>query len=142
MTGFITSDGADYLMKLFAGIETVADAYYLALVTQPVGTTESGEELVEPDFGDYYRAPIDLGPENWYVAYGSMTNTVQIAIAQPTTDAWTGIIGWAICDSDFGGRVLYAGDEESFDIAIDEQLYLAPGSVTLAIEQDGWREVT
>lgn len=142
MTGFITADGADYMMRLFAGVEEVASSYYLALVTEPVGTTESGSELTEPDFGDYYRAPVPLGPENWYVAYGSMTNINQIAVAQPSTDEWTGIIGWAICDSDSGGRILYAGDEESFSIGIGEQLYLPAGSVTLAIEQDGWREVT
>jgi hypothetical protein len=142
MTGFITSDGADYLMSVFAGIEDVAPEYWVALVTAPVGTSESGDELTEPDFGDYSRSSISSGPENWVVAYGALTNIMEIPFPIPGLDPWTGVVGWALCDSQSGGRVLYAGDAEPYDVAVGEQVVLPAGSVTLGIELESWREVT
>lgn len=142
MTGFITADGSDYLMNLFSGIEDVMPFYYVALVTNPVGTAESGDELSEPPYEDYARAAIEIGPENWVVAYGALTNSVQIALSVPGAQAWTGIVGWAICDSSSGGRVLFAGDEEPFDIAIGEQTYLPAGALTISIDMGSWRETT
>lgn len=142
MTGFITTDGSDYLMNLFAGIEDVVPIYYVALVTVPIGTAESGDELVEPAFNDYARSAIEIGPENWTVAYGALTNSVQIALAVPSIQPWTGIMGWAICDADSGGRVLFAGDEDPFDIAIGEQTYLPAGALTISVDMSSWRETT
>jgi hypothetical protein len=142
MSGFITTDGADYLMNLWSGIETVSSYYFIALVTEPVGSAESGDELVEPDDVDYFRTPVDVGPENWTVAYGSVTNTVQIALAVPSSVDWTGIVGWAICDSEVGGRILWAGDEEPFDISVEEQTYLPAGSLSLSLDMGSWRETT
>lgn len=140
MSGFITADGADYLMSVFAGVEDVLPEYYVALVTAPVGTAESGEELAEPLVGDYGRAMISSGPENWVVAYGSLTNTVEITFPIPGLDPWDGIVGWALCDSAAGGRVFYAGDYDPYDVAVGEQVVLPPGSVSLGMELDSWRE--
>jgi hypothetical protein len=142
MSGFITSDGADYLMALFGGIELVTSSYYVALVTSPVGTAEAGEELSEPLAGDYARAVINTGPENWMVAYGALTNIVDITFGTPGVDPWSGIVGWAVCDSATGGRALWAGDSEPYDVAVGDQVILPAGSVTLSLEMDGWRETT
>lgn len=140
MTGFITADGADYLMNVFSGVEDIVSEYWVALVTAPVGTAESGDELAEPQVGDYTRASISVGPDNWVVAYGSLTNSVEITFGIPGVDPWTGIVGWALCDSPFEGRCLYAGDYDPFDVAVGDQVVLPPGSVSIGLELDSWRE--
>lgn len=142
MTGFITADGADYLMGLFGGVRDLPSNYYLALVNSPVGTSESGEELSEMPYPDYQRVMISLGPENWTVAYGTLTNTAGIYMPIPTVDDWIGVSGWAICDSELDGKVLFAGDDEPYDVAVGEQVVFPPGSVTLAIDLYGWRETS
>lgn len=142
MAGFITTDGADYLMSLFAGVEDVIEQYYIALVTEPVGAAQSGETILEPTAGDYFRVPILTGPENWTIAYGTATNSVTITLPIPGLEDWTGIVGWAICDEVTGGRVLYAGDSDEYDVAVGDQTFLPAGSITLSIDLAGWREVT
>jgi hypothetical protein len=142
MSGFITSDGADYLMALLGGVEQVAPEYYVALVTSPVGTAEAGTELAEPAHDDYFRAVISSGPENWVVAYGALTNIVDVIFAAPSAEAWEGIIGWALCDAATEGRVLYAGDTDPYDVAVGDQVVMTSGSITLAMEMDSWRETT
>jgi len=142
MAGFITTDGADYLMSLFAGVEEILPEYFIALVTESVGAAQSGENILEPTAGDYFRVPIGIGPEYWSIAYGTATNTVMITLPIPGLEDWTGIIGWAICDSVTGGRVLYAGDYDSFDVAVGDQTFLPAGSISLSIDLAGWREIT
>jgi hypothetical protein len=142
MTGFITADGSDYLMGLFGGVELVASSYFIALVTQPVGTAEAGIELSEPVYPEYARAEILSGPENWAVAYGALTNTVDVSFGVPSADAWVGITGWAVCDAATEGRVLYAGDTDPYDVAIGDQVVLPAGSITLSLELDSWPEAT
>lgn len=142
MTGFITTDGADHLMSVFSGVELPLQNLYLALVTEPVGATEGGVELVEPAFSDYYRAEMFTGPEHWVVAYGSAVNATEVALPIPGSDTWEGIVGWALCDAQTEGRILFAGDLEPFDIPPGEQAYLPIGALTLGINLDGWREQT
>jgi hypothetical protein len=140
MSGFITADGADYLMNLFGGIENLVPEYFVALVTGPVGTAESGDELAEPAYDDYARSAVPTGPENWSTAYGSLTNLVDVTFTIPSVQTWEGIKGWVICDSAEGGRTLFAGDIEEFDVIIGDQVVFPPGSITVGIELDGWRE--
>jgi len=142
MAGFITSDGADYLMSLFAGVTELLPEYWLAIVTEQVGASQSAEDIKEPLSDDYYRVSIVIGPDAWTVAYGTATNTVLVALPVPGIADWTGIVGWAICDSFEGGRVLYAGDNDSYDVVVGDQTYLPPGAISLAIDLAGWREVT
>lgn len=142
MSGFITGDGADYLMAVATGVEAPVTQFWIALVTSPVGASESGSELAEPTANDYARASISNGPENWAVAYGSVTNITVVSFVIPGVDPWTGIVGWAVCDSMTEGRVLYAGETEPFDVAVGDQTQLPAGSVTFSIELDGWRETT
>lgn len=142
MTGFITSDGADYLMGLFSGTEEVLSVYYVALVVTPVGTAEAGVELAEPPYGDYARSPINNGPENWVVAYGALTNLTEVIFASPGAEPWLGIVGWAICDASMEGRVLFAGDTDIFDVAVGDQVVMPIGTITLDVEMDSWRETT
>lgn len=142
MSGFITGDGADYLMSVVTGIEEPITQFWVALVTSPVGASEAGSELAEPIATDYARAYIANGPENWTVAYGAATNITIVTFVVPGVDPWTGIVGWAICDAETEGRVLYAGEMEPFDVAVGDQTQLPPGSITLSVELDGWRQVT
>jgi hypothetical protein len=142
MAGFITTDGADYLMSLFTGVEEILPEYWIGLVTEAVGASESGESISEPTSGDYFRVPISIGPESWTIAYGTASNTVLITFPIPGVDDWAGIVGWVICDSEVGGRVLYAGDADMYDISLGDQTFLPPGSISLSIELAGWREVT
>jgi hypothetical protein len=142
MAGFITTEGADYLMALFTGVEDVLNEYWIALVTEAVGAAQSGENIAEPLTDDYYRVPISIGPESWSIAYGTATNTVLVTFPIPGLEDWTGIVGWAICDAESGGRVLYAGDDEMFDIAVGDQTFLPAGAISLSIDLAGWREVT
>lgn len=142
MSGFITSDGSDFMMSVFAGIEQPPENYWVALVTAPVGTSEAGVELSEPAFEDYSRAQIPVGPENWMVAYGAVTNIVDITFGIPGVSPWINIVGWALVDSETDGRVLYAGDFEPFDVAVGDQVTLSAGSITFSIDLDSWRENT
>lgn len=142
MAGFITTDGADYLMSVAIGIQEPAEQFWVALVTSPVGASEAGDEITEPLVGDYARTPIPNGPENWAVAYGATTNIATVAFGIPGVDPWTGIVGWALCDAETAGKVLYAGEMDPFDVEVGDQTFLPPGSITLSIDLDGWRETT
>lgn len=141
MSGFLTAAGADYLMNLFGGVEDPVSQYWVALVTTAVGTAEDGTEISEPIIADYGRAVVHSGPENWVTAYGALTNVTEITFPIPGIEDWTGIIGWAMCDAETAGRVFWAGDFESYDVAVGDQVVLPIGSITLAMEMDGWREV-
>lgn len=142
MSGFITADGSDFMMSVFSGIEMIPEHYWVALVTAPVGTAEAGTELSEPAYEDYARAQIPVGPENWLVAYGASTNIVDVTFGIPGVSPWINIVGWAICDAETEGRVLYAGDLDPFDVAVGDQVTLAAGAITLSIDLDSWRENT
>lgn len=142
MTGFITSDGADYLMGLFSGTEALLSAYYVALVVTPVGTAEAGIELAEPPYSDYSRSAINTGAESWVVAYGALTNIVAVTFPSPSAEPWLGVVGWAICDASVEGRVLFAGDTDTYDVAVGDQVVMPPGTITLDVEMDSWRETT
>ena len=142
MSGFITTDGADHLMSVLTGVSDPLTQFWVALVTAQVGTSESGEELSEPTQSAYGRAAISNGPENWMVAYGAVTNTTTVAFGIPGVDPWVGIVGWALCDSETGGKILYAGESEPYDVEVGDQTFLPPGSITLAVDMVGWREMT
>jgi len=139
MSGFITAAGADFLMGVVTGVVPAPENLYVALVTEPVGTSEDGSELTEPTGASYYRATIYTGPENWFVAYGSSTNLAEVSFDVAQED-WEGIRGWAVCDEFEGGQVLWAGDDDPYDVPSGDQVILSPGAITFGIALDGWRE--
>lgn len=139
MAGFLTLDGADYLLSLFTGSEQLVTTYWVALLLQDPGLSTAGEELIEPDFDDYSRAKIDVVSGSFAIDSGELTNAIEITFPAPATE-WGLVTSWALCDSQEGGRVLFAGDLEDFDVVIDEQPFLPPGSMAISLDVAGWRD--
>lgn len=144
MIGFLTLDGANYLLGLFTGSEERVDTYYVALVTgkQP-GLTTHGVELEEPASADYSRAQVDATSGSWDVDQGVALNTVEIPFPIPSTQ-WGTVSYWAVLDTAApgSGRVLWAGDVLSFEVQIGEQVFMPPGSLSLQMDLDSWQEPT
>jgi len=105
--GFITDDGARYLLNLMSGKEDPLPTYYLALCTAVPTEFQSGDELEEITAEDYTRTPVANGT-GWGRQDTAFYNEVDIKMTPAS--AWDGILGWAICDAEQGGRVLFAGD--------------------------------
>lgn len=140
--GFVTVDGANYLMSLFSAQEPVEDSYYLALITGvSPGIATGGDELQEPPFSDYARAAIDNFNGSWEVFSGTLSNSVEILFPTPQS-AWGTVKFWALLDAPVEGRVLFAGSLDQFDVAVQEDLFLSPGALSLSLSIPGWREVT
>jgi len=142
--GFLTLDGANYLLGLFGGTEPKVDTYYVALITgSRPGLTTHGVELEEPAFADYSRAQIAADSSGWDVDQGVLTNTLEIPFPIPTS-LWGVVSYWAITDSaeTGSGRVLWAGDCDNFTVNVAEQIFLPQGSLSLQMDLDSWQEVT
>lgn len=142
--GFLTLDGANYLLGLFGGTEEKVDTYYVALITgRRPGLTTHGVELEEPAFADYSRAMIEASSGAWDVDQGVAANTLEIPFPVPSSE-WGIVSYWAVTDSSEAGsgRVLWAGDVDSFTVAIGEQIFLPPGALSLQMDLDSWQEVS
>lgn len=135
MSGFITSDGAEYMLGTMAGIIEAKESLWVALVYSQTGFTETGVEIDEVVDPGYSRAQIDKG--HWYIYQNSLTNQEEVVFPVPT-EPWLGITGYAICDSEFEGKVLFAGDIPVSDIDVDEQFYIPAGGITIDLELHGW----
>lgn len=140
MTGILTSDGADYFLGLFSAGQLPVPFYYTALITgaQP-GATITGDELDEPAFEDYVRAEYENVSGNWSIQDGVLLNEQEIAFPIAAQD-WGTVNYWALCDAQFGGRVLYVGDTDPLEVLTGDQVTLPPGALALAMELPGWRE--
>lgn len=138
--GFVTVDGADYLMNLFSSNETSADNYYLALIIgASPGIAASGDELEEPFYDDYSRAQINNIFGSWEVFSGTLSNSVEILFPSPGS-SWGTVRYWALTDAPAQGRVLFVGDLEQFEVTIGEDVFLAPGALSLGLDIPGWKE--
>lgn len=139
-TGFLTSDGATYLSNLFSNTESSVSTYYVGLVTQPVGATQSGNELFEPTVDGYFRAPVSNTADNWYVWSNNLISITDVFFPVVTADPWVDLIGWAICDADSGGRVFYAGELDLTTVDINQQMVLPAGTISLSWGMNGWSD--
>jgi hypothetical protein len=140
MNGYITADGADYLINIFTGKELAAPTYYLALITggQP-GISAHGNELDEPAVSEYIRASIDNLSGNWLNQPQQGLINVDAAFPVASVD-WGTVRYWALCDSEQDGRVLLAGDLDPFDVVAGQQVIVTAGSLGISIDLDDWTE--
>lgn len=137
MSGFITADGAAYLLGLFCGQREAVESYYVALVTRPIGIAESGAEISEPTDYSYSRAEIINIPEHWYIYNNSLVNTIEVGFPIPT-EPWSELVGYGICDSPDAGQVLFAGDFPRATIDASEQFYVPAGGIIIDLDLAGW----
>lgn len=138
MSGLLTVDGADYLLRLFSGDPAVSD-YHVALVgpAKP-GITTAGAELDEPIETSYARGVITAQSGAWYVYNGSMTSDLVVTFPLASSN-WGQIHHWAICDAEEGGRVFWIGDFiQPFFVSESDQLTLPPGAISLGLDLFGW----
>lgn len=138
--GFVTVDGADYLMNLFSANEPPVEDYYLALVIGAMpGIAASGDELEEPFYVDYARAQIGNIVGSWEVFSGVLSNSVEVLFPSPESP-WGTVRYWALTDSPVQGRALFVGDLEQFEVSVGEDVFLAPGALSLSLDIPGWKE--
>lgn len=137
MSGFLTSDGAAYLLGLFSGIESPVETYHIALVTRPIGIAESGSEISEPADYSYARAEIINIPDHWYIYNNSLVNTVEVSFPIPT-EPWVDLVGYGICNARDAGRILFAGDFPRATIESGEQFYIPEGGIIIDMDLAGW----
>lgn len=138
MIGYITADGADYLINLFTAAEQAAPAYYLALITggQP-GISSHGSELDEPPFADYARAPVENLSGSWINQPQQALTNIDAAFPVASVD-WGIVRFWALCDQAVDGRVLLAGDFDSFQVVAGDQVIFTAGSLGISLDLDDW----
>lgn len=132
MSGFITNSGENYLLDLVTGAMNAHPVYYIALITnEPPTQFISGFDLDEPQVADYTRASVLNIPGNWTPPSGEIANldVIEFSIAE---EDWGIIRHYAICDSQEGGEVLWAGDFE-IPVTIEEgdQLIIHPGALVI-----------
>lgn len=134
----LTADGADYIMKLFAGEPAVTE-YHLALLdNRHTGIAVGGDELQEPGDDSYQRAVIKNQTANWDISHGRMTNEVPIHF-EVAVSQWGTVSGWAICDSYERGKVLWVGEfAEDIHIGQGNQMSIPVGALTLDTNLLGW----
>lgn len=137
MSGFVTSDGATYILGLFSSLEERVGSYYVALVTRPIGIAESGEEISEPVDLSYTRAELINIPDNWYITHNTLINLHEVSFPLPS-EPWVDLVGYGICDSQYGGRVLFAGDFPTATMDTGEQFYIPPGGVIIDLDLASW----
>lgn len=137
MSGFITIDGAQHMLAVLSGIEERLEAFHIALVHTPVGLSESGNEIDEIIADGYTRGLVYTGEENWFIAHNVLTSLVEVYFPVPSTP-WTNINGYAVCDSNYGGRVLFAGSFSPTDIDPSEQFFIPAGGISIDLELQGW----
>lgn len=144
MSGFITADGAEYFLNLFAAREQAQPKYYTALIIENrPGLTTAGSELTEPSAADYSRAMLENVSGNWSVDQSTLANNIEIAFPVPSTE-WGIIRHWAVLDTQAvgSGRILLAGDLDPFQVVIGEQPYLPVGAMAVMFDLDSWRAAT
>lgn len=142
MAGFITEDGAHYLLNLMSGGETALERYYLALITgQSPGIAAYGTELDEPDDLGYQRAAYENISGNWVVTNGVIQNAYEIAFVTPSI-SWGYLQHWALCEAVDGGRVFAAGDLDPYQPQIAENLYFPVGGLSIEFSLTSWTALT
>jgi len=104
--GYLTEDGANYLLGIMVGNESCVDRYYLALSAVVPTVHNSAEDLEEPQAADYARLP-GTAAIDWMAYGGAVFNDVDLTFT--ATSDWGQVRGWALLDSPAGGRVLFAG---------------------------------
>lgn len=139
MSGFLTTDGADYYMSIFGKKEEPVDRYFLALVgSQRPGLTADGYDLDEPADDSYSRAEIDNVDGNWVVMHGQLSNSSEIAFPIAASQ-WGYVHYWAICDLEEGGRVLWVGEfTDAFYVGPDVQATVPAGGLVMSFALFGW----
>lgn len=139
MPGFITDEGASYLMALVAMGEPVVDGYWVALTQGVPAPYMTSDEIGEPDAPDYARAYIPADG-TWVVSGDSISNSAEILWPIAETD-WGDVSGWALLDAQDGGRVLYGGDLGIvWTIEADLQPVMAPGQLSITITVAQWSQ--
>lgn len=142
MSGWITADGANYFLDLFAARTQPVEAYYVALIngSQP-GISAKGDELDEPEFAEYARGYMENLSGNWFGNQGLILN--QFAITFPILgQSWGTLRYWALCDAPTGGRVLAAGDFPPFEGGVGDQIVLPAGIMGIGLDLDIWTSDT
>lgn len=138
--GFVTVDGADYLMGLFGADHPPVDNYYIALVIGSIpGIAASGDELEEPFYEDYGRAVIPNFSGSWEIFSGTLSNSVEILFPRPESP-WGTPRFWALTDEATQGRVFFVGELDPFTVTVGEDIFLAPGALSLSLSIPGWKE--
>lgn len=142
MAGFLTSDGADFFLNLFANGETAPPNFYLALITgnQP-GLGIHGNELDEPAPLEYSRGQITNTSGSWSLVNGTLTNVATITFPVASV-SWGTVSYWAICDNAKGGRVLWAGDCYPIPVDAGGQVVFTPGTLSIGFDLDSWKKYT
>jgi len=134
MSGFITNTGENFLLDLICQAVVAPDTLYVALIVNEEPTKfTTGEELDEPDVGEYARIPYANFSGNWSERSGEMSNLLPIESVQLSgNEVWPTIRHWGLLDAPFGGNLLWAG---TFDnpITLEEgdTVLFEPGSITL-----------
>jgi hypothetical protein len=142
VAGFITDDGATYLLNLFADSEPILDDYYVALITgMSPGISIFGSELEEPAAESYNRARYQNISGNWQVVNGVLSNAFEINFPRPTSE-WGFLRHWALCEAPSAGRVFLVGDLPLSVPVIDEAIYFPPGGLTIEFSLANWSALT
>lgn len=142
MTGFITVDGAHYLLNLMTAGETALNSYYLALINgASPGISAYGTELEEPSDSGYQRSRYENLSGNWMIVNGVLQNVYQISFVSPLV-SWGYVRHWALCESIDGGRVFAAGDINPILPLVGDVLYFPAGSITLEFSLASWTALT
>ena len=142
MSGFITDDGAKYLLNLFAASEPLLTDYYIALITgMAPGISIYGSELEEPLAESYGRAKYENISGNWQVVNGVLSNAFEINFPLPTSQ-WGFLRHWALCEAAQAGRVFFVGDLPLSVPVIDEVIYFPPGGLTIEFSLANWSALT
>jgi len=138
MIGYFTADGADYLINLFTANEQAIPTYYLALITgdQP-GIASHGSELDEPPFAEYARAPLENLSGNWINQPQLALTNIDASFPVASQD-WGIVRFWALCDQAQDGRVLMAGDFDSFQVSAGDQVVFVAGTLGISLDLDDW----
>lgn len=139
MSGYLTADGADYLLGLFSSGEKVAENYYVALIldAEP-GLTSDGDDIDEPYDTSYARAEMPNSSGSWVVMHGTVTSATPCSFPMAASD-WGIIRYWAICDSLESGKVLWVGQfANPFFVGGGDVLELPTGSISVGFDMYGW----
>ena len=142
MSGFITDDGAKYMLGLFAASEELLDTYYISLITgMAPGISIFGSELEEPDAASYARATYENTSGNWQIVNGVLSNTYEINFPMPTEE-WGFLRYWALCEAPSEGRVFFVGDLPLSVPVVNEAIFFPPGGLTTEFSLANWSALT
>lgn len=105
---------------------TSSSPLFLALCTEIPTREDTGTTLIEATYTGYERVAVAAG--DWSAPSGRrMENAVDIALA-PCTAGADRIVGWALCDADTAGEVIWEGVVPAFIIDTDDPAPLLPAS--------------